>query len=262
MNEIIALPSATALRLPPIVHTGFRSPPAPATFAMSRCATCAVRQMCLPGGMDEDADAVLRKLLMGPRRLRKGQRLYRAGEPFQFLYAVRFGTLKSTLPLPNGEDQVTGFHLAGDLLGLDGPATGDHQTGASALENADTCAISYAQLLEACAESRPLRRRVGQLMAAQLVREHGTMELMARSHTEARVAGFLLLMARYMRERGYSAREFQLRMSRADIGSYLGMSLETVSRSLSNFDRLGLIRVRSRHIELLDPEELQRSHAG
>lgn len=262
MNEITALPAALPSLPMPFVQAHPTGPPGPAAFPMSRCETCSVRQMCLPGGLEMEGDTVLRKLLMGARRLRKGQRLYVAGEPFQFLYAVRFGTLKSTLPLASGCDQVTGFHLAGDLLGLDGPATGQHPTGAIALENTDTCAISYAQLLEACAESRPLRRRVGQLMAAQLVREHGTLELIARSHTEARVAGFLLFMAQSMRLRGYSAREFQLRMSRAEIGSYLGMSLETVSRSLSAFARVGLVRVRSRSIELLKPEELQRSYAS
>jgi CRP/FNR family transcriptional regulator len=262
MNEITTLPAASMLRLLPFVQARPADVPVAVAFPMSRCGSCAVRQMCLPAGLDTEGDTVLRKLLMGPRRLRKGQRLYLAGEPFQFLYAVRCGTLKSTLPLANGGEQVTGFHLAGDLLGLDGPANGQHPTGAVALENADTCAISYAQLLEACAESRTLRRRVGQLMAAQLVREHATMELIARSHTEARVAGFLLLMAQCMRQRGYSPREFQLRMSRAEIGSYLGMSLETVSRSLSTFDRAGLVRVRSRSIELLNPEELQRAHAG
>ena len=262
MNQTTVPPAASALHLMPFLQSRPADATATAAFPMSRCGTCSVRQMCLPSGLDTEGNAVLSKLSMGARRLRKGQRLYMAGEPFRFLYAVRFGTLKSTLPLANGGEQVTGFHLAGDLLGLDGPATGQHPTGAVALENADTCAISYAQLLEACAGSQSLRRRVGQLMAAQLVREHAAMELIARSHTEARVAGFLLLMAQCMRQRGYSARAFQLRMSRAEIGSYLGMSLETVSRSLSAFDRLDLIRVRSRSIELLKPEDLQRAYAG
>ena len=262
MIEISPLPVAPLPHLPAAVRGRAVDLTALVTLPVSRCGSCAVRQMCLPAGLDADGDAALRRLVLGPRRLRKGQHLYLAGEPFQFLYAVRFGTLKSTLTLVHGGEQVTGFHLAGDLLGLDGPADGQHPTGAMALENAETCAISYAHLLEACAESRTLRRRVGQLMAGQLVREHATMELIARSHTEARVAGFLLLMAQSMRQRGYSAREFQLRMSRAEIGSYLGMSLETVSRSLSAFHRSGLVRVRSRSIELLKPQELEQAYAG
>lgn len=262
MDQIIGVPTAPALRSLPFTPPGPTVRPAPATLPRLPCETCNMRHLCLPAGMDFEGDAILRTLRIGPRRLRKGQRLYLAGEPFRFLYAVRFGTLKSTLPLANGGEQVTAFHLAGDLLGLDGAANGQHHTGAFALESTETCAISYAQLLEACAESPALRRRMGQLMAAQLVREYRTAELIARSHTEARVAGFLLLMAQCMRQRGYSAREFHLRMSRAEIGSYLGMSLETVSRSLSHFDRLGLVRVNSRRIELLKPEELQRAYAG
>lgn len=244
----------------PLVPIGTRAFVEPAPE--SPCDDCFVRQLCLPAGLDGRSNNVLRGLRIGRKRLRKGQRLYRAGEPFLFLFAVRFGTFKSSMPLADGSEQVTGFHLSGDLMGFDGAAQGSHATSAVALENAEACSIPYTQLLEACAESQPLRRRVAQLMAALLVREYSTSKLIARSYSEARVAGFLLLMAQWMQERGYSPREFQLRMSRADIGSYLGTSLETVSRSLSLFDRLGLVRVRSRHIELLKPDALREHYTA
>lgn len=247
----------------PIVPVGVRVRlgTEPATAPQAPCDDCYVRHLCLPAGLDARSSDMLRGLRIGRKRLRKGQRLYRAGEPFVFLYAVRFGTFKSSLPLADGSEQVTSFHLAGDLMGFDGAAQGTHATSAVALENAEACAIPYAQLLEACADSQPLRRRVAQAMAALLVREYSTSKLIARCYAEARVAGFLLLMAQWMQERGFSPREFQLRMSRADIGSYLGTSLETVSRSLSLFDRLGLVHVRSRHIEVLRPDAL-REHAS
>ena len=224
--------------------------------AVDPCAACVARHLCLPGTLDEDCRRPLEGLTIGRRRVARGQTLYRAGDSFLFLYAVRLGTFKSGLTMQDGHDKVTAFHLTGDLLGFDGLADGTHPTTATALEAAEVCAIPYAQLMEACAQTQPLRQRVAQLMAIQLVRDYRSLKLVANCGSEKRVAGFLLEMAGSMRERGYSPREFLLRMSRADIGSYLGTTLETVSRCLSAFARLGLINVRSRNIELLRPLEL------
>lgn len=229
-------------------------PPAP-------CGSCPVRHLCLPGALGPGHGRILDNLLIGRKRLRKGQKLYREGEPFHFLHAVRFGSLKSGFRLSDGSEHVNAFHLAGDVIGFDGLADGNHPTTATALENAETCAISYARLMEGCAESPELRDRVAQLMGVQLVREHRSAGLVARRHSEERVAAFLLELARWMRERGYSTREFHVRMSRADIGSYLGTSLETVSRCLSQFAREGFIKVRSRHIELVDRDGLRAAYA-
>lgn len=225
------------------------------------CGGCPVRHLCLPAALAPENGRILDSLLIGRKRLRKGQKLYREGEPFHFLHAVRFGSLKSGFRLSDGSEHVNAFHLAGDVIGFDGLADGQHPTTATALENAETCAISYVRLMECCAESPELRDRVSQLMGVQLVREHRSAELVARRHAEERVAAFLLELARWMRNRGYSTREFHVRMSRADIGSYLGISLETVSRSLSQFAREGFIKVRSRHIELVDREGLRTAHA-
>ena len=225
------------------------------------CATCSVRHLCMPRGLTEPTMQVLDGLLIGRHRLRKGQKLYRQGDDFQFLYAVRFGTFKASFPQCDGSEHVTAFHLPGDIMGFDGMAQGMHPTTVTALEAAEACAIPFAPLMEACAESRELRLRVAQLMGAQLIREYRTSDLIARRRTEERVAGFLLQLAEWMRERGYSPREFQLRMSRADIGSYLGTTVETVSRSLSQFAREGLITVRSRRIALVRAETLRTSYA-
>lgn len=230
-------------------------PPAP-------CQTCSVRRLCLPGSLDDRSKPIFDSLLIGRRRLQKGQKLYRAGEPFLFLYAVRLGTFKAGLPLNDGDEHVSAFHFPGDIMGFDGVADGRHRTTATALEAAEACAIPFAQLMEACAGSTELRKRVAQLMGTQLVREYRTTQLVARHLSEARVAGFLLLVSGWMRERGYSPREFHLRMSRAEIGSYLGTSLETVSRALSLFARRGFILVHSRRIELVDEPGLQAFEAG
>lgn len=225
------------------------------------CDTCAVRNLCLPCGLDREGRAILAKLLSGRRRLRKGQKLYREGEPFQFLYAARFGSFKAICRLRDGGEYVSAFHFPGDLMGFDGMADGHHPTSVIALENAEACPIAYEQLMEACAHSSPLLKRVSRLMGMQLVREYRCSKMVSGRHAEERVAGFLLQLSEWMKERGYSAREFQLRMSRADIGSYLGTTLETVSRSLSLFAREGCITVDNRRIQLVDPERLRICHA-
>lgn len=231
-----------------------------ATLPEAPCESCCVRHLCLPGGLDDRERAALDRLLIGRHRLRKGQKLYREGERFLFLYAVRFGSFKTAIQLPEGGEHVTGFHLPGDIMGFDGTAHGTHSTTATALESSEACAIPFALLGETCAEFPALRQRVAQLTGLQLLNEYRSAKLVAGRQTEERVAGFLLQVSEWMRERGYSRHAFHLRMSRADIGSYLGTTLETVSRCLSLFARQGFISVKSRHIELLDTEGLRAYH--
>lgn len=228
-----------------------------AEAARAPCHACTVNHLCLPKGLDAAQRESLDGLSIGRRRLRKGQKLYRQGDPFLFLYAVRFGTCKASFSLGDGGEHVSAFHLAGDLMGFDGLADNTYATTITALESCEVCALPYAQLVEACAASPALRQRLSQLMGAQLVREYLATKLVAHRHTEARVAGFLLQLSKWMQERGYSPREFRLRMSRADIGSYLGTTLETVSRCMSQFAREGHIRVHSRDVQLVNPEGLR-----
>jgi len=236
---------ARAIVLRPLARSSSGAPRA--RLPSAPCESCSVRHLCLPGTLDLHSGALFDGLLIGRRRLRKGQKLYRAGDPFLSLYAVRVGTFKSAIPLADGGEHVTAFHLPGDIMGFEG---------------AEACPIPFAQLMEACADSGGLRKRVAQLMGAQLVREYRTTQLVARHLSEARVAGFLLLVSGWMRERGYSPRAFHLRMSRAEIGSYLGTTLETVSRALSLFARRGFIQVQSRQIELVDEAGLRAFEAG
>ena len=229
------------------------------TLRSTPCGTCPMSYLCLPGALDERSRKLLDSLLIGRKRLRKGQKLYREGDPFYFLHAVRFGTVKSSFRLSDGSEHVNAFHLTGSVIGFDGLADGCHPTTATALENTESCAIPYDRLMDVCSESPELRERVFRLMGAELVREQRSASLVARRRAEERVAAFLLEFAQSMGDRGYSQREFHVRMSRADLGSHLGTSLETVSRTLSQFARDGFIRVHSRHIEILDSEGLRKA---
>lgn len=257
-----SIPAAAGMPLPMSTWTPLLRLPRPAQVERPEapCHSCAVRHLCIAKDLDRTGREAIDRLTIGRRRLRKGQKLYRQGDPFLFIYAVRFGTCKAAFPLSDGGEHVSGFHLAGDVMGFDGLADGSYATTVTALESCEVCALSYSQLMETCNTSPTLRQRIGQLMGVQLVREYLAVKLVAHRHTERRVAGFLLQLSQWMQERGYSPREFRLRMSRADIGSYLGTTLETVSRSLSQFAREGHIRVHSREIELVDAEGLRAAY--
>ena len=188
-----------------------------------------------------------------------GESLYFEGDPFRFVYAVRSGTFKSSLTLANGREQVSGFHLAGELMGLDGLASGKCASTATALEDTEVCAIPYANLSEQAATSPGLQMVLTRLMSREIVREHGLMMLLGSMNAEERLAAFLVNLSQRMKARGYSPCEFHLRMSRAEIGSYLGMKLETVSRTFSAFQQQGLLEVDKKHIRIVDLEGLARA---
>jgi CRP/FNR family transcriptional regulator, anaerobic regulatory protein len=231
---------------------------APVAHAKTQCSTCHLRELCLPAGLGDIDLTRLDALVFTRRRIKAGDALYREGDRFQYIYAVRSGTLKSSLMLSDGREQVSGFHLAGELVGLDGVAQGRHASATMALEDTEVCAISYAALTELAIGTTGMQHIVSRLMSREILREHTLMMLLGSMNAEERLAAFLLNLSRRYAARGYSATEFHLRMSRAEIGSYLGMKLETVSRTFSAFQQQGLMDVDKRHIRIINLEELRR----
>jgi CRP/FNR family transcriptional regulator, anaerobic regulatory protein len=223
------------------------------------CSTCHLRDLCLPCGLSGTDTERLDGLMFARRKVAAGQPLYNQGDRFQFIYAVRSGTFKSSLTLMDGREQVSGFHMAGELMGLDGVASGTHASSATALEDAEVCAIPYAHLNDLAAQSPSLQLVVTRLMSREIVREHSLMMLLGSMNAEERLAAFLLNLSQRMKARGYSPSEFHLRMSRAEIGSYLGMKLETVSRTFSAFVQQRLLQVDKRHIRIVDLDGLTRA---
>lgn len=225
----------------------------------TQCSTCHLKDLCLPCGMTEPEVQRLDALRFSRRRVKMGQTLYREGDKFQFMYAVRTGTFKSSLTLKDGREQVTSFHMPGELMGLDGVANGSHASAAIALEDAEICAIPYAHLNELAAGNANMQHVVSRLMSREIVREHSLMMLLGSMNAEERLAAFLLNISQRMKARGYSQSEFHLRMSRAEIGSYLGMKLETVSRTFSAFQHQRLLDVDKKHVRILDLDGLTRA---
>jgi len=197
--------------------------------------------------MDLVSDAVSTR-----KRLKRDESLYRTGQAFNALYGVFSGFFKSCVVLEDGRDQITGFHMAGEVIGLDGISTARHAANIVALEDSEVCVIPYDHLKDPA-----LQRQLHKVMSRALVRDQGVMLLLGSMRAEQRLAVFLLNLSQRLAARGYSANEFHLRMSRIDIGSYLGLALETVSRLFSRFDAERLIEVDQRHVRILDAAALR-----
>lgn len=230
--------------------------------ARSACITCLVRHVCVPSWSASDALAPLQSTPIARRRLRKGQAVFREGDRCDYVYAVRFGSLKSVANLYDNREQVMSFHLPGELFGFDGLATGKQPSTACALEDAEVCVLPYALLIEAAGASSSVLHHLTITLCAELLNERRVAALIANTRSEERVAAFLLNLSQRLHERGYSSRAFQLRMTREEIGSYLGATLETVSRCLSSLSRQGFVNVHRREIEIVDPDGLRAHYAA
>lgn len=187
------------------------------------------------------------------RRVKAGDTLYQAGSPLESLFVVRGGFFKSHIVHDDGRSQVTGFHMKEDLLGVDGLGTGSHHLDVVALEDSLVMMIPCTNL-----ERVTLHRAI----SLELERAHRTMMMLGTLKADERFSAFLLDLSRRLMACGYSPREFHLRMSRQDIGSFLGLSFETVSRLFSRFDRNGLIAVEKKHVRIIDMEGLEAVIAG
>jgi CRP/FNR family transcriptional regulator len=198
------------------------------------------------------------RLVAGRRRLAHGESLFRAGDRFDAVYAVWTGFFKTVVATRQGREQVTGFQMAGELLGLDGIAAGRHEVDAIALEDSQVCVIPYVELQTLAPKLPSLQRQFNRLMSREIVNDHSTMVQLGSMYAEERVAAFLLDLTHRLQARGFSASSVLLRMSREEMGSFLGLKLETVSRALSKFQASGLLFVRQRQIRITDPTGLQQ----
>ena len=222
------------------------------------CSACNLRELCLPVGLSDNELSSLDEMVSARRTVRRGESLFHAGDPFTALYAVRTGFFKTTVSAADGRDQVTGFQMAGELIGLDGISNDRHSCDAVALEDSQVCMIPYGQLESLSREFTLLQHQFHKIMSREIVRDHGVMLLLGSMRAEERLAAFLLNLTQRLQARGFSASALVLRMTREEIGSYLGLKLETVSRTFSKFQDEGILEVKQRDIRILDASALQR----
>jgi CRP/FNR family transcriptional regulator len=226
------------------------------------CSQCSMHQLCLPMGLDQKDMLRLDTIIRRRRRIARGANLYRIDDTFVNLYAIRFGHFKTFQVNAAGSEQITGFQMAGELLGMDAISTDRHHCDAQALEDSEVCEIPFLQLENLFGHIPSLLHHFHRMMSREITREQSAMLLLGNMRAEQRLAAFLLnLSARYV-ARGYSATQFQLRMGREEIGNYLGLTIESISRSLSKFKKQNLLTVDNREIVLLDLDALKRMAIG
>jgi CRP/FNR family transcriptional regulator len=228
----------------------------PRTDAALGCSSCCLKGVCLPCSLDGSALTRFGEIATAKRRVARGASLYHNGDRFESLYAVRSGAFKTVGVSREGTEKITGFNLPGELLGLEAISSGRHGYNAVALEDSEVCIIPFAQLEQAALTIPALQHQLLRLVSGDISRDHGLMLLLGSMTAEQRLAAFLLSLARRHQRLGYAGEHFILRMTREEIGNYLGLTLETVSRLLSRVQREGLIAVHQRDIDILGKDRL------
>ena len=221
------------------------------------CSACSLRELCLPAGLDPDELTQVDRMVNRRQPVKRGDYLYRAGAELRSLYAIRTGFMKTCVLYEDGREQVAGFHMMGDLMGLDAISSNRHMCDAVALEDSEVCEIPFSVLERLSREIPSLLSHFNRIMSREIVRDYGVMLLLGSMRAEERLAAFLLNLSQRFAARGYSPLEFHLRMTREEIGSYLGLKLETISRVLSHFQDEGLIVVRNKRIRITDMDALR-----
>ena len=221
------------------------------------CSNCNLRELCMPMGLSEHDLERLDDLVTTRRKVKRGSTLFSNGDKFTSLYAIRTGFFKTCLASEDGRDQVTGFQMAGEIMGLDGIVNDHHTCDAIALEDAEVCVMPFDRIEELSREINALQRHVHKIMSREIVRENGVMLLLGSMRAEERLAAFLLNLVQRLHARGFSQSELMLRMSREEIGSYLGLKLETISRTFSKLMDEGVIEIKQKHLKIINTQALK-----
>lgn len=220
------------------------------------CQHCGFSQLCLPYTLSENELDKLDDIIQRKKPAHKGDFLFEAGKPLHALYAVRTGSFKTFILTEQGEEQITGFHLPGDVIGFDAIGEQQHPSYAQALETAMVCEIPFNNLDHLLDQVPKLRQQLMRLMSQDIHGDQQMMLLLNRKTAEEKLAAFIITLAQRFGERGFSRREFRLTMTRGEIGNYLGLTVETISRLLGRFHKDELIHVDGKLISIANFDAL------
>ena len=221
------------------------------------CSNCNLRELCMPMGLSDTDLTRLDAVVASRRKIKRGDTLFRNGERFTNLFAIRTGFFKTSIVAEDGRDQVTGFQMAGEIMGLDGIVNDHHTCDAIALEDAEVCVMPFDRIEELSREINALQRHMHKIMSREIVRENGVMLLLGSMRAEERLAAFLLNLVLRLHARGFSQSELVLRMTREEIGSYLGLKLETISRTFSKLMDEGVIEIKQKNLKIINIQALK-----
>lgn len=222
------------------------------------CQDCSISQLCIPFTLNESELHLLDQIIDRKKPIQKSQLLFQAGDPLRALYAIRSGTIKSYTITEQGDEQITAFHLAGDMVGFDAINHMCHPSFAQALETSMVCEIPFEILDELSGKMPKLRQQIMRLMSSEIKGDQDMILLLSKKNAEERLAAFIHNLSSRFSQRGFSAKEFRLTMTRGDIGNYLGLTVETISRLLGRFQKSGMLNVKGKYITILQLDELRR----
>ncbi|MBE0346791.1 FNR family transcription factor [Pseudoalteromonas peptidolytica] len=220
------------------------------------CNNCSISQLCLPFSLNGSEMDKLDEIIERKKPLHKGDYLFESGSKLNAIFAVRSGSFKSYTLSEQGDEQITGFHLAGDLVGFDAINKMQHQSFAQALETSMVCEIPFDTLDELAGKLPKLRQQIMRLMSSEINYDQEMLLLLNKKTAEERLATFIFNLSNRFGERGFSRKEFRFTMTRGEIGNYLGLTVETISRLLSRFQKAGIIKVEGKFITINDAEAL------
>ncbi len=221
------------------------------------CGNCRLNTLCLPLALDSADVERLDNIIQRGKPLQKGEHLYQEGVAFTAVYAVRSGAIKAYRVTDDGREQVTGFYFPGEILGMDGISKNAHACSARALETAAVCEIPFSHLQELSTQMPDLQRHFFQLMSREITEDQQLITLLSKNTAEERIAALMLSISSRNARRKLSATQFRLPMSRIDIGNYLGLTVETVSRVFSRLQKLEILEVSNKEIKILDLDALK-----
>ena len=220
------------------------------------CQSCSFSHLCLPVSLNKTELDSLDDIIERKKPLHKHDKLVKAGDKFNSLYAVRAGSFKSFVSSKNGEEQIIGFHFPGDIIGFDALRENAHQSYTQALETAMVCELPYETLDKMAVQFPKLRHQIMSFMSAEIKQDHDLMMLLNKRTAEERLIYFLAHLSKRFEDRGFSPRQFNLSMTRNEIGNYLGLTVETISRLLTRFQKEGIIKVDGKLITIIDFEAM------
>lgn len=226
------------------------------------CSDCNLHELCLPRGLEMEDLQELERLIKRTHPLQTGEYLFRAGQEFENIYALRSGSVKLNLMDEQGNDQILGFYFPGEILGLDAIHNKRHQCSAVALETSSYCAFPFSDLSEICQSVPELQNQLFRLMSRELSHENELLLTIGTKNAEERLATFLITLSSRFHRLGYSSREIKLSMSRQEIANYLGLTIETVSRIMSRFQREEVIGVNRKQVHIKNIDALRDLSTG
>ena len=226
------------------------------------CENCNLAELCLPHGLNAEEMTKLESLVRQNKPLHKGDQLFRSGDPLTTLYAVRSGSIKLFTNSDNGDEQIIGFYLPGEIVGLDGFDSLTHSCSAVALETSSLCNFPYTQLMDVCKTIPALQDQMFRVMGREISHENRLLLTIGKKNAEERIATFLISLSIRFHQLGFSAEEFKLSMSRQEIGNYLGLTIETVSRIFSRFQKNNHIAINNKHIQIIDRDAIHKACGG